>query len=105
MIHIVKVKNNDNDYDMCINVAQIGCWPACDIVKERYVAAMDRQISDERVMHILKNSELTDHEVAVAVDGCGNLQSLAKADLPKMIRQTSLEKHRSALLINFLSKK
>lgn len=66
--------------------------------------AMERQISEETVMCILKRTGLTDHEVTVAIDGCGSLQSVAMSDVQVITDHTSLERQRSLQLIEFLSK-
>lgn len=104
-LEFIPVHNNAECLTAMIDIVKINCSPTSDIVKERYVSAMNRQISEEGVMHILKKSDFSDHEVAVAIHGCGSLRSLALSDPQKVINQTSLGSHHSSLLIEFLSKK
>lgn len=75
----------------------------CEVVRERYEKVMEKMISEDTVMSVLEKTGLTSHEVAVTIDGCGSLQSLASSNVQSLIDHTSLEQHRAVLLNQFLS--
>lgn len=55
-------------------------------------------------MCILKKTGLTEHEAAVAIDGCGSLKAIGLSDVDHIINHTSLDKQHSLNLTTFLSK-
>lgn len=100
-LHFLPVHNANECTECMLSIARVMCKPLCSIIHERMRHMQEHLLKEEKLLGIIQQMGVGEHESFFLLDKCGNLSSMAKASVSDLL-ECSLDVSTVQNLYSFL---
>ena len=80
-LHFLPVHNASECTECMLSIARVMCKPLCSIIRQRMRLMQEHLLKEEKLLGIIQQMGVGEHESFLLLDRCGNLSSMAKASV------------------------